>query len=205
VDRARGARELVGDDDLVGALEDLERVRQIRGARHAGHEALDLRVALQPFARVFVPLRRGPRLIRNLAAGHHTFAGGHTAHGAKRADGWIGQFDRRRAHETRNAASAGGRQQRQGRAGGMRAQIEVGGVERLPDAVEIRLAVRGARGAVLRGRRARLTIASGRRDRDDSHADDAKDSRTHAGRGLWDRTYEAATTALGLPQARNDL
>ena len=54
---AAGARELVGHQDRVGRLHDLEGIRHVGRARNAGHEALDLGIERHPVVAVGLLLR----------------------------------------------------------------------------------------------------------------------------------------------------
>ena len=86
VNRARRPREFVGHQNLVRPLKNLKRIRHVRGARNAGHEALDFRIALEPVVGVLLLLRERPGLVRDLVALDHACASGHTADGAERTD-----------------------------------------------------------------------------------------------------------------------
>ena len=83
-DRAAGAGKLIGDHDLIRALDDLERVGQIRGPWYTGQEALGLRVAHgvdivvidpQAILEVLLPLCQGLFAVRDFAALDDALAG----------------------------------------------------------------------------------------------------------------------------------
>jgi hypothetical protein len=132
IDVAHGARVLVRDEDVVLALEDLERIRHVVGARHAGQIALDLGIGSQPVLLVVLLLleRAGRYGIVSPStmprpAGTEPTAPIFTISGAGTGTNWPGTI-----------ASA---------PRGMRLEIEIRGVQRLPDAVQVGLAVLGAR------------------------------------------------------------
>jgi hypothetical protein len=94
---------------------------------------------------VLLLLRGGPRLIWDLVALDDALAGGHAADGPKRPNQWVRKFYVCGPHEPYHSAARSCWHQRQSRPGGVSLDVEVGGVERLPDAVQIRLAVGRAR------------------------------------------------------------
>src|SRR4029079_5263298 len=121
-------------------------VRHVRRTRHSGHVALDLGISLEPVLCVLLLLRGGPWLIRDVVALDDTLACGHTADGSKRAHQWMRKFNVCGPNEPGHSAACGCWRERQSRFGGVGLDVEVGGVERLPDAVQIRFAVSRARG-----------------------------------------------------------
>ena len=129
VDGAHRAGELVEDHDVRAALDDLERMRHVGGARHARQIALDGRVARQAVGEVLVPSRERLGPVRNGVAFDHAEPAGRRAQRAQIAD-------------------------RTG-AGRVRLDVPVRAVERLPDPVQIGPAVRraGRRVAGLLGER----------------------------------------------------
>ena len=133
VDVAHGARIFVREEDRLVALQDLKRERHVVGARHAGQVALDLRIGVEPALLVLLLLRGGFRQVRNLVAFDHADAAGHRADRAEREHG-----GRRHRHD-------GPRPKRQRGLRVVRADVVIRGVEGLPDAVEVGLAVGGAR------------------------------------------------------------
>ncbi len=153
VDDALGVGELEDHHDLVRALEDLERVGEVHGARHARQVAEDLRVAIQPVRGVLpLPLRR-PRSIRDLVAHDHAEAAGRPA---DRAEGEHRGSRHGDVGVDAGLAHHGARD--------VRLQVPVRGVVRLPDPAEIRLAVHRPRHPWRRGR---LTagVRGGQRER----------------------------------------
>ena len=117
VDQAIVQRPLERHGDGLGRLEDLKRKIQIHDPRDAGHVALPERIGLLPILKVLRLLRGGPRLIRDLAAGHNRPAGQHVV------------------------------------SRGVILKIGCRGAGRLPDALEVRLAVGRARQRLRRIRR----------------------------------------------------
>ncbi len=74
---------LVHEQDVALALDDLEGIRHVSGARNPGHVALGLGVRLGPAGHVlFAPLQR-TRQIRNRAALDHALTRGHGVQGAQ--------------------------------------------------------------------------------------------------------------------------
>jgi hypothetical protein len=134
--------------DVVLALEDLERIRHVVGARHAGQVALDLGIGSEPVLLVVLLLLERGGQVRNRVALDHTQAGGHRADRAHLDD-----FRRRHRHElARHHGERGPR--------GVRLEIVIRGVQRLPDAIQVGLAVLGAR-PLGRGRCSGSQCASG--------------------------------------------
>ena len=173
VDVAHRAGVLVGDEERRLALEDLEGERHVGGARHARQVALDLRVAGQPLRLVLVLLLAGLGQVGNLAADHDADA---RRHGADRAEG--DHFLGRHRHHRPGT-------HRQRRTGGVRFEVPVGGVQGLPDPVQIGLAVGGARhrgaGRLARDRQGgdgEGCAGGGREQSGDPESDDAV---THCG------------------------
>src|SRR5690606_8562445 len=108
--------ELVREqNDVPFALHDLERVRHIRRARNARHIALGFRVRCGPPRAILVSLRERLRLVGNRSADDDALPGRYRAEGAELPEGLY-------------------------RLGGMPFEIPVSGVERLPNAVQVRLA-----------------------------------------------------------------
>ena len=121
-----GAGKFVGYQDRVARLDDLKRMRHVCRAGHTRQVALDLGVERQPVVGVLLLLLRGPRLVRDVVAFDHTGAGRDAERGAKR--------------DQRTLSCR------------MILDIPVGGVHRLPDPVQVGVAVAGSRCLVL-GRR----------------------------------------------------
>src|SRR5690349_8484787 len=144
MDGSRRSREFIRDEDRVGALKDLKGIRHVGRARNTGHEALDFRIALEPVLAVFFLLRRRPRMIRDLIAVDDALARGHRADRPERTHrrcgnvGWCG------AGKSRNARTWRRWNQRQRRSRRMGLDVVVRGVEGLPYAAEIGLAVGSA-------------------------------------------------------------
>ena len=92
---------------LFGALKNLKRIRHVRRARHAGHEALDLGIALQPVLGVLLLLRERPRLVGDLVALDDAFSGGNAAHRAERAYCLCGELHGLRSTQPGTAVRAG--------------------------------------------------------------------------------------------------
>ena len=119
---AAGIRVRIREQHVRRRLHDLERVRHVGRPWNSGQVTFDFRVQLHPLVRVgfLFCQRRGP--VGNLVADDNAFAG-------------------------RNAESCS---QLQHRTLSLIVILDVpiGGIHRLPDAVQIRLAVCGPRGAV---------------------------------------------------------
>ena len=131
VDVADSAGELVGDEDVVLVLEDLEREGHVGGAGDARHVALDLRVAVDPVDLVlFLPRTRLRRVRDPPATFDYAQASGH------RADRPEPQYRcvRQQAARTLSKLHRG--------SGNVRLDIVVRRVQHLPDAVQVRVAVR---------------------------------------------------------------
>jgi len=75
VDDANGARVLIGNQDGVLRLDNLKRVREIRGAWHTRQITLDLRVQLNPIGLILLFFRGHRRQIRDPAAFHYAQPG----------------------------------------------------------------------------------------------------------------------------------
>jgi hypothetical protein len=90
---------------------------------------------------VLLLLRGCPRLVRDVVTLDDALAGRHAAGGPERPYQWVWKFHVCGSNESCHSAARGCRHQRLSRPGGVGLDIEVGGVERLPDAVQIRLAI----------------------------------------------------------------
>ena len=110
-----GVSEFVGNQNVIGRLCDLERKRKIHRPRHARQIALPQWIGRQPVLKVLIPFGLRPLLIR---------------YGAPLDDA---EARRYRAERAQFSAAGGG---------GMGQQIPIGGVQRLPDAVQIWLPIR---------------------------------------------------------------
>ncbi len=118
MDRPIRFREPIDHHHLPVTLDDLERMGQIRGARDARQEALDLWVVREPVLEVCLLLLERPRLIRDLVADNHA----------------LPRWDRTdRAHVGETGA------------GRVVLQIPMGGADRLPDTVQVGVAIPRAR------------------------------------------------------------
>ena len=133
VDVARRARVFIRDEDGLRALEDLERIRHVGRARHAGQIALDLGIRRQPVLLVLFLLREASGLYGISSPSTTPMPGRHRADRAERQD-------RGRRHRPVRT-----RAQRQRRTRHVHLNVPVGLVIRLPDAVQIRMAVRRSR------------------------------------------------------------
>ena len=120
---------LVCDEERALALHDLERVRHVARARHARQIALDLRIALEPFVAVLVPDLQLLGLVRDLAAVDHSHAARHGADSAKGED----------LLRRQRSVGAGPRRHRVTRH--VPLEVVIGGIHRLPDSVQIGVAV----------------------------------------------------------------
>ena len=180
VNRSARARELERHLDLVRALHDLKGVGHVHRARNAGQIALQLRIAVDPMVCVLLLDLRRLRLVRDRpVAFDDAHRSGHATRCAERKHGrrcharvriWIDAFlgDRTRSRL-------------------MGLEVPMSFVERLPDAVEIRLAVSRARG---RRRRRPPTTGSRHTQRDDSANRRGRDS--HGNRRTRHRTRHDA-------------
>ena len=124
IDGANGARKFVQDHDVLLALDDLEGVRHVRRARHPRQIALDFGIQRQPVSSVLLLFCQRLGLVRKLAPFNDAHSARHRIAGAQLPD----QPRRRR----------------------MGLDVPIGRVERLPDPVQIGLAVPGAGGPIRR-------------------------------------------------------
>ena len=157
-DRPVRVGELVGDDDAVGALDDLERERHVGGARHPRHVALRLRIADggdvvvidgQAVAGVLVPLGQRLRPVGYLAPHDHALAG------------------RLRAPHAEQLG-------KRSRLGAVVFQVPVGGDERLPDPGQV-----GIGGAGQTRRPVQGTLSGSRQNRQPEDHDHRGDRHCH--------------------------
>jgi hypothetical protein len=123
------AGELIGHEHRGVAVDDLERERLVVRARNAGEVALDLRIARQPVFLVLDLFLQCFGRVGELVAFDDAEPARHRADGAEREHFLRGN----RRHGT------GPHRQRRPRA--VRLDIPVGGIDRLPDAVQVRPAV----------------------------------------------------------------
>ena len=141
-------------------------MRHVGGARHAGQIALDLGIQRQPVLLVLLLLceRLGP--VRNLPL-DHADTRRHGANGAQRQD--RGRRDR--------PVRAGA----QGHGGPRRVQLDVvvGLVERLPDAVQVGMAI-GQPGGAVRGRLPRNRQGHRRQHGPEPRCDEHRDQSSHS-------------------------
>src|ERR1019366_3096717 len=108
---AGGAGELVGDEDGAGRLHDLERIRHVSGAGHAGKEAFHFGIGGEPVGAALLLLSGGGGGGGDFVTLHNTEPGRLRAGGTEGEDRTLRR--------------------------GMGEEIPVGGIERLPDAVEV--------------------------------------------------------------------
>ena len=125
VDVTHRAGVLVGNEDGIGALKNLQRLRHVGGPRHARQVALHLRIPIDPVGLVLLLLGQGLRLVGYLAAFNHAHARRHRPYRAK-----VERF-RRRQRSMRPFALL------QGGAGHVQLDVVVGFIERLPDTVQV--------------------------------------------------------------------
>ena len=125
VDGSIGAREFVGDQDVQRRLNDLKWIWHVRRARHTRQIALDLWIGSQPLLRVLFLLCRRLRQVGDFVAFHDASARRNAERGTERGD---------RSH-----------------LGRMILDIPIRGVERFPNAVQVRLPIRRARRLVSLG------------------------------------------------------
>ena len=121
---AKGAIVLISDGYRLGAVEDLERIGHIGGARHTGKIAADLGVKRHPVLGIFFLFRQSLRLVGQHAALDH---GGAAWFGAQRA-----HLENRRLLR------------------GVIQQVDVGSIDGLPNTVEVGMAI-GKPGNTARG------------------------------------------------------
>ena len=183
MDGARCVRKRERQLNLLAALNDLKRVRHVHRAWSAWQVALELGIAVDPVLAVFLPHRRGFRLVRNLAiALHHAERCRNAGRSAERHDGRgsnLGIFVRVNARLRDHSRSRA-----------VCLQIPIRLVVRLPDAAEIGLAVRGTGG---------ITRNSAPRPAADSCRDDDGDDNScpTSGAGLHD--FSSYLSGLASP------
>src|SRR2546427_12572681 len=116
VDGAIGAGVLVHEEDVVHSLDDLERVRHVGRPRQPRHVALGFRIRLGPSRLVLLPLLQAVRRVRDRAVvvDDHALSRRNREHGAELPE--------------------------RGRRGGVILEVPVGGVDGLPDAIQVRMA-----------------------------------------------------------------
>ena len=129
---ADGAGILVRDEERRVALEDLKRKRHVCRARNSRQVALDLGIARQPVVLILFLLRLGFRRVRNGPAHDHTHAARNGSDGPERE------------HLSGGHGNDGTRAHRQRRACHVRLEVVVGGIQGLPNPVQIGLAIRRA-------------------------------------------------------------
>ena len=117
----------------VAALEDLERKRHVGSARHPRQVALDLRVAIEPLLPVLVANFERLGSVRNHAAFNHARAAGHRAH-CPEVHHFLGGHRTVRPRPERHCMPRG-----------MCLKVVVGRVQRLPDSIQVGVAVGRAR------------------------------------------------------------
>src|SRR6266481_333772 len=132
MDRAIRTRILEDHHNLAGALNNLKRVRQIAGARHARQVTLRFRVAAEDVGKVRLLFLDSVGLVRDLLAFDDADPTRHSAHCAERE------------HGRRRNLTAWARHDRQRRPRRMRLKIPVRSVKGLPYPTQIRFAVGGA-------------------------------------------------------------
>ena len=150
VDVSRGARVLVGEEERFLTLKDLEGLRHVGRAGHAGLIALHFRVARQPVLLVLAFLRERRRLIGDRPV-HDANARWDRADGAER-DHFFG-----------GNGTVGARPQLKRRASHVLFEVVVGLVQRLPDSVQVGFAGNPC------GPSRRLSLAGHHRQSGDEH------------------------------------
>src|SRR5713101_2073171 len=116
VDGAIGAGVLVNEEDVVLSLDDLERVRHVGRPRQPRHVALGFRIRLGPSSLVLLPLLQTLRRVRDRAVvvDNHAPSRRNREHAAELPE--------------------------RGRRRGVTLDVPVGGVDGLPDAIQVRMA-----------------------------------------------------------------
>jgi hypothetical protein len=118
-------------------LQDLKRIGHVGRAWHTGQIAFDFWTQIQPIGLVLFLSRKGFGPIGNFAAFHDAEARGHCPDSTQRK------------HRSRRYRALGPRAKRHRRTRYVSLKIEVRFIQRLPDSIEIGLAVRAARRAIL--------------------------------------------------------
>ena len=76
IDVTKTMNILIEDRDLCGRLNNLKRIGHIRDPGHTDHLAIRFRVRGQAVPEILLPLRGGPRLVRNSIANDDALPGG---------------------------------------------------------------------------------------------------------------------------------